>query len=89
VEATAMPEKDVDLSAYHDAATGQTVLVGINRGMEERRFPVTLKGVMGEKARMVRTSATENHAEMAEVPVQRGEFRAVAAAESVTTWVIG
>ncbi|MGC8549938.1 MAG: glycoside hydrolase family 30 protein [Acidobacteriaceae bacterium] len=89
VEATAMPDTDVDLSAYHDAATGRTVVVAINRGMEERRFPVTLKGVTGGKARMVRTSATENHAEPAAVPVKMGGFRAVAAAESVTTWVIG
>ena len=89
IEATAMPDKDVDLSAYHDDATGKTVVVAINRGMQERSFPVTLKGVTGMKVMGTRTSATENHAELKEMHVKRGGFRAVAAAESVTTWVIG
>ena len=84
-----MPDKDVDLSAYHDDATGKTVVVAINRGHAERSFPVTLKGVTGMRVTGTRTSATENHAELKEMQVKRGGFRAVAAAESVTTWVIG
>ena len=88
VEATSMPDKDVDLSAYHDAATGRTVVVAINAGQLERSFPVTLKGVTGMRVMGTRTSATENHVELPVVPVQSSGFRAVAAAESVTTWVI-
>jgi len=78
----------VDLSAYHDAATGRTVVVAINAGQLERSFPVTLKGVTGMRVMGTRTSATENHVELPVVPVQSSGFRAVAAAESVTTWVI-
>ena len=88
VEATAMPDKDVDLSAYHDDASGKTVVVAINRGDQERSFPVTLKGVTGMKVTGVRTSATESHAELKETHVKQGSFRAVAKGESVTTWVI-
>ncbi len=88
IEATAEPAEDVDLSAFHDDASGETVVVAINRGHQQRSFPVTLQGVKGMRVRAVRTSATENHAKLAGTHVEQGRFHAVAAAESVTTWVI-
>ncbi len=88
IEATAMPDKDVDLSAFHDDASGKTIVVAINRGMQERSFPVTLKGVTGTRVTGTRTSATESHGELKEMRVKQGTWRAVAAPESVTTWVI-
>lgn len=88
IEATIAPEQDVDLSAFHDDASGRTAVVAINRGQQQRSFPVALKGVTGMRVITVRTSATENHAKLAETHVEQSGFRAVAAPESVTTWVI-
>jgi hypothetical protein len=78
------------LAAY-DERTGRLVLVCDNNTTQDRtvRYDLSRFSHLGGPAAVYRTSASEDRARVADVPLANKELATTARAQSITTYVIG
>lgn len=79
-----------DAVAFVNDALGKLVIVQRNAGTSASTRSYDLSGFtsVGARARVTRTSATEDHASLEDVPILQGQLVATIAPQSVTTFVL-
>lgn len=82
------PAPDLFMTAFKDQKSGRFALVAINNGETERTVRFVLRDFPATKAVVpYRTSATEDLAKLAPLPVAKGAFAATLKPKSVTTFI--
>src|SRR5690606_16468000 len=88
LEADRNPAPHIFVTAFKDKASGRFALVAINNGEKERVVRFALRDFPATGAVVpYRTSATEDLAKLAPVPVVDGSFTVALKGKSVTTFI--